>query len=55
MYRSPNTVRVIIPTILKWAGRAARMGEGSFQNLTGKPTGKRPIEGKSVDGMTILQ
>ena len=45
LYRSPNIVRVI-KSRLKWAGLVARM-EGSrsaFKILTGKPTGKRPLE-----------
>jgi hypothetical protein len=28
LYRSPNTVRVIKPTRLRWAGHVARMEEG---------------------------
>ena len=45
MYRSPNIVRVIKSTRLRWAGRVARMKEGrsAFKMLTGKPTGKRPL------------
>ena len=31
---------------LRWAGHVARMEEGrsAFKNVTGKPTGKRPLE-----------
>ena len=38
--------------ILIWAGQTARMEEGrsDFKILTGKPTGKRPLERRSVDG-----
>ena len=45
MYRSPNIVRVIKSTRLRWAGHVARMEEGrsSFKFLTGKPTGERPL------------
>ena len=44
LYLSPNIVRVIKSRRLRWAGHIARMEEGRkacFQNLTGKPTGKR--------------
>ena len=43
MYRSPNIVRVIKS---RWADHVARMEEGrsAFKILTGKPTGKRPLE-----------
>ena len=46
MYRSRNFVRVIISRGLRWAGRVARMEEGrsDFKILTGKSTGKRPLE-----------
>ena len=46
MYRSPNIVKVIKSRRLRWAGHLARMEEGSsaFRILTGKPTGKRPLE-----------
>ena len=45
MYRSPNIVRVIKSTRLKWAGHVARMelGRCAFKSITGKPTGKRPL------------
>ena len=45
LYRSPNIVRVIKSTRLRWAGYVARMEEGrsAFKILTGKPTGKRPL------------
>ena len=44
-YRSPNIVRVIKSTRLRWAGHVARIEEGrsDFKILTGKPTGKRPL------------
>ena len=42
---------------LRWAGHVARMEESrsAFKILTGKPTGKRPLEGLGVDGRTILK
>ena len=45
MYRSPNTVRVIKSTRLRWADHVARIegGRSAFKILTGKPTGKRPL------------
>ena len=41
MYRSPNIVRVIKSTRLRWAGHVPRMEEGKsvFKILKGKPTG----------------
>ena len=42
MYRSPNIVRVIKSRRLRWAGHVAR--RSAFKILTGKPTGKRPLE-----------
>ena len=46
MNRSPNIVRVIKSRRLRWAGHVARMEEGrsAFKILTGKLTGKRPLE-----------
>jgi hypothetical protein len=45
LYRSPNKVSVIKSKRLRWTGHVARMEEGrsDFKNLTGKPTGKRPL------------
>ena len=39
-------VRVIKSRRFRWAGYVARMEEGrsAFKMLTGKPTGKRPLE-----------
>ena len=47
MYRSPNIVKVIKSRRLRWAEHVARMEEGrsSFNILTGKAIGKRPLEG----------
>ena len=46
MYRSPNIVRVIKSTRLRWAGHVARMEESrsAFKILTGRSIGKRPLE-----------
>ena len=45
LYSSPNIVQVIKSRRLRWAGHVARMEESrsTFQILTGKPTGKRPL------------
>jgi hypothetical protein len=42
---SPNTVRVIKSTRMRWAGHVVRMeeGRGVFRVLVGKPGGKRPL------------
>ena len=44
MYYSPNIVRVIKSSRLRWPGHLARMEEGrnAFKILTGKTIGKRP-------------
>ena len=46
LYRSTKIVRVIKSRRLRWAGNVARMEEGrsAFEILTGKSTGKRPLE-----------
>ena len=46
LYRSSNIVRVIKSRKLRWTGHVARMEEGrsAFKILTGKATGKRPLE-----------
>ena len=46
LYRSLNIVRGIKSRRWRWAGHVARMEEGmsAFKILTGKPTGKRPLE-----------
>ena len=45
LYRTPNIVRVIKSSRLRWADLVARMeeGKGAFKILTCKPTGKRPL------------
>ena len=57
LYRSPNIVRVIKSTRLRWAGHVTRMEEDSsaFKILTGKPTGNDLWGGVGVDGRTILE
>ena len=57
LYRSPNIVRVIKSRRLRWAGYVARMEDGSsaFKILTGKPTGKRPLERPRRRWRTILE
>jgi hypothetical protein len=46
LYSSPDIVRVIKSRRTKWAGHAARMGEGKgvYRVLVGRPEGKRPLE-----------
>ena len=43
MYHSPNVVRMIKSTRLRWAGHVARMEKvrSAFRIITGKPIGKR--------------
>ena len=45
LYRSPNIVRVIKSSRLRWANHVARMEEvrSALKILTGKSTGKRPL------------
>jgi hypothetical protein len=45
LYSSPNIVRVIKSTRMRWAEHFARMGErtGVHRALVGKPEGKRPL------------
>jgi hypothetical protein len=45
LYSSPNIIRVIKSTRLRWAGHVARMGErrGAYRALVGKPDGRRPL------------
>ena len=45
LYSSPNIVRVIKSTRMRWAGHVARMGEerATYRILVGKPEGKRPL------------
>jgi len=45
LYSSPNIVRVIKLSRMRWAGHVARMGKerGVYRVLVGKPEGKRPL------------
>jgi hypothetical protein len=45
LYSSPNIVRVIKSRRMRWAGHAARMGDGKsvYRVLVGRPEGKRPL------------
>ena len=45
LYSSPNIVRVIKSSRMRWAGHVVRMGEvrGVYRVLVGKPEGKRPM------------
>jgi hypothetical protein len=45
LYASPNIIRVIKPTSMRWAGHVARIGDrrGAYRVLVGRPDGKRPL------------
>jgi hypothetical protein len=45
LYSSPTIVRVIKSRRMRWAGHAARIGEGRgvYSVLVGRPEGKRPL------------
>jgi hypothetical protein len=45
LYSSPNIFRVIKSWRMRWAGQAARMGEGRgvYKVLVGRTEGKRPL------------
>jgi hypothetical protein len=45
LYSSPNIVKVIKSSRMRWAGHVARMGEGRgvYRVLVGRPEGKRPL------------
>jgi hypothetical protein len=45
LYCSPNIVRAIKSSRMRWAGHVARMGErkGVYRVLVGSPEGKRPL------------
>jgi hypothetical protein len=46
LYSSPDIIRQIKLSIMRWAGHVARMGERRNVNrvLVGKPQGNRPLE-----------
>jgi len=56
LYCSPNIVRVIKWSRLKWAGHVACMVErrGVYRVVVGKPEGKRPLGRPGVDGRIIM-
>ena len=45
LYSLPNIMRVVKSRRMRWAGHAARMGQGRgvYRVLVGKPEGKRPL------------
>jgi hypothetical protein len=45
LYSSPNIIRVIKSIRMRWAGHAARIGEGrgSYSFLMGRLEGRRPL------------
>jgi hypothetical protein len=45
LYSSPNIVRVIKSSRMRWAGHVARLGEGRgvYRVLVGRPEGERPL------------
>ena len=58
MYRSPNIVRVIKSTRLRWAGHVAKMEKRSssiFKILKVNLQERDLQEGLDVDGKTILE
>jgi hypothetical protein len=57
LYSSPNIIRVIRSTRLRWARHVARMGEsrGTYRVLMGISEGRRPLEDPGVDGRIILK
>jgi hypothetical protein len=46
LYSSPDIIRQIKSSRMRWAGHMARMGErrNMYRILVGKPEGKRPLE-----------
>jgi hypothetical protein len=57
LYCSPNIVRVIKLSRIRWAGHVARMGKTRvvYRVLVGKPEGKNYLGDPVVDGKTILR
>jgi hypothetical protein len=58
LYSSPNIIRMIKSSRMKWAGLVARMGEkrNEYRLLVGKPEGKRQLGGprrRWVDNINI--
>ena len=56
LYSSPNIVRVIKSSRMRWARHVARMGEesGVYRVLVGKPEGRIRWGDLGVDGWIIL-
>jgi hypothetical protein len=56
-YASPNTVRVIKSTSMRWAGHVACMGEmpNATNTFVGKPERRDHSEEIGVDGRIILE
>ena len=48
MYPSPNSIRMIRPRKMRWAGHVARMGEriGAYRVFMVKYDRKRPLGGR---------
>jgi hypothetical protein len=46
LYSSPNIIRIIKSSRMRWAGHLARMGKkrNVYRLLVGKPEGNRPLE-----------
>jgi hypothetical protein len=45
LYSSPDIIRQVKSSLMRWAGHVARMGEERkvYKVLVGKPEGKRPL------------
>jgi len=56
LYSSPNIVRVIKSSRMRWVGHVARMGEERvvYRVLAGKPEGRRPLGRPRLDRWIIL-
>jgi hypothetical protein len=54
---SPNTIRLINSSIMRWAGHVADMEEirNAYKILVGEPERKNHSEGIGVDGRIILE
>jgi hypothetical protein len=58
LYSSPDTIRMMTPRSMRWAGHAARKGakRNTYSILLGKPEGRRPLGGprhRWVDNIKI--
>jgi hypothetical protein len=45
LYSSPNIIRIMKSSWMRWAGHVARMGaeRNEYRILVGKPEGRRPL------------